>query len=389
MIEKQTQLKNYIDLNVIQLIAYKIVDAYKMFPAPKFIKDATQNLETLELKQRVIHIITVLNKYLPGDYKQTATILTHIKDNWKTTNKSYEVKNKQKLVPATIGFAAWPFIDYVSHYGLEHPKLSLKLIKHLTPLFSAEFAIRPFIINHYDITYKELQKWCNDKDEQVRRLVSEGSRPRLPWGQQLPQFCKDPKPVLALLENLKDDPSETVRRSVANNLNDITKDNPEIVINTCINWLQGKNGKSVSKERKWIINHATRTLVKAGHPQVFALLGFTQSPKISVSELKVNKKQVRIGDKITFSVNVKSEAPKSTQNVVVDYALHFMKNNGQSNPKVFKLKTLKIKPDEAIKISKSHSFQKISTRKYYPGTHSVELLINGISYGKTDFKLTE
>ncbi|MBL4575964.1 MAG: DNA alkylation repair protein [Opitutaceae bacterium] len=347
----------------------KIIDE---FPFDRFVKDALNGLAELELKQRVHHLIDVLHKYLPSDFTEAAEVLHCVKENWDWGNKedSFSV------------FAGWPLIDYVSVYGRGHSKISLELLKDLTPLSSAEFAIRPFLMQNAKQTEKVLLKWCRDKDEHVRRLVSEGIRPRLPWGIRLQQYCEDPLPVLKLLEQLKSDKSEYVRRSVANNLNDISKDHPDLVLKTCQAWLKEGN-----KDTEWIIRHGTRSLVKAGHQEVFQWLGFSVSPKLSLEVFRVGKNQIKMGDKLSLFVKLKSKS-KKTQHLAVDYAIHHMKANGQLTAKVFKWKVFSLGMDDSIEISKAHLFKAITTRKYYKGKHRVELLINGKSYGIVDFTLS-
>jgi 3-methyladenine DNA glycosylase AlkC len=237
-------------------------------------------------------------------------------------------------------------------------------------------------MQHTELTLQRLEHWCRDPDEHVRRLVSEGTRPRLPWGPRLPQFIADPSPVFRLLEKLKDDPGEYVRRSVANNLNDISKDHPEAVIACCRRWQ-----KTPTKERSWVIRHATRTLVKAGHPDIFGLLGYTEDPCIKLLSMNVAPKKVRLGDPLQFSLKLKSES-KSIQTVVVDYAVHHIKATGKTNAKVFKFRTLEMAPGETVALAKRHTIKLITTRKYYPGKHAIEILINGKTFGKSGFTLS-
>jgi 3-methyladenine DNA glycosylase AlkC len=368
---EQRLMKDGLGAAAVERIAESFVRIMPGFSKQKFINDALSELQALELKGRVRHIINVLNTYLPDDFAKTAETLIRLKPNWIPGDPDDNLS----------GFAAWPIIDYVGEHGLDHPKKALEVLKELTSMFSAEFAIRPFIIEHFELTFQTLDKWCTDPDEHVRRLVSEGSRPRLPWGQQLPQFIEDPAPVFHLLEKLKDDPSEYVRRSVANNLNDISKDHPEAVIACCKRWKM-----NASPERQWIIRHATRTLVKAGHPEVFGLLGYTENPKLAFKRLNVSPKAIQLGEFIEFSFQLQSTSSK-TQTIVIDYAIHHMKANGQTSPKVFKFRTLKIAPGETIELIKRHAIKPITTRKYYSGEHAVEILINGKTFGRVGFTL--
>ncbi len=342
------------------------------FPVKKFKKLAHSGLEALELKARVHHIIAALHAVLPKPLEESAPLFFAVKQHWDYGDSNDSLK----------GFAAWPIIDYIASHGLNHPELALPLLKHLTPLFSAEFALRPFLTHHPKISYTTLQQWLSDDDPHVRRLVSEGSRPRLPWGTQLPQYIENPAPVLALLESLKDDPSDYVRRSVANSLNDISKNHPDLVIQTCQRWQ-----KKASPERLWIIRHATRTLIKAGHPGSFALLGHTANPQLLPPQLQLDKKQLAVGESLSFNVTLHSSV-QQPQSIVLDYAIHYVKANGQSSPKTFKLKSFTLAPGERLTISHTRSFKEITTRRYYPGDHTLELLINGSSAGKKQFLLT-
>lgn len=364
-------MKDHINAAAIGHIASVFSKAMPEFDNAAFRKDCIKPLKTLELKQRVNHVIHTLHQYLPSDFKVTAKILHRVKQHWHTGTTS-----------GWSSFAAWPVIDYVGVYGIDHPRLALPLLKELTPLFSAEFAIRYFLVEHFDITHSYLAEWCFDNDEHVRRLVSEGSRPRLPWGLRLHALCNDPSPILPLLEQLNNDPSPYVRKSVANSLNDIAKDNPDIAINTCKSWQN-----EASAETQWIIRHATRSLVKAGNRDVLELLGYTSSPKVSAGNLLLDKTTIALGDTLHFSLNIASKS-RQDQRLVIDYAIHHVKANGRSTAKVFKLKTLTLNANESVDIAKKHAFKKITTRQYYSGTHRIEILVNGISVTVTDFLLT-
>ncbi len=364
-------LKEGLNAKAISRISGAFKGVYPAFQVQRFEKDCLDGLDSLELKQRIQHIIVVLHQCLPDDFEQTADLLLTIKKVWDYGDANDPLR----------GFAAWAITDYVGEHGLEHPHKSLQVLEYLTDLFSSEFAIRFFILHHYDISYEKLLSWAGHKDEHIRRLASEGCRPRLPWGMRLQQFCKDPQPLVAILEKLKNDSSEYVRRSVANNLNDIAKDNPDFVINLCQQW-----SKDASPHTQWIIKHATRTLVKNGHPQVFALLGYTHKPKLKLNSLSVNKPQIKLGESISFEAAVRSES-KQDQTLVIDYAVHHVKANGKTTAKVFKLKTLNIAAGETVILSKTQKFKAITTRRYYAGIHTFELLVNGVGLGSIEFDL--
>ena len=346
------------------------------FDEGAFVGEALDGLDRLELKQRVNHLIAVLARYLPADFSQCAPLLMALPAHWDRGDPDDPLR----------GFAAWPVTDYVGVHGLEEPELALSVLRALTGLFSAEFAIRPLLIEHPALTLATLQAWAADPDPHVRRLVSEGCRPRLPWGVRLPVFCREPQPVLALLELLKDDDSEYVRRSVANNLNDIAKDNPHLVIDICRRWHGELAGLASADQRRWIIRHGCRSLIKSGHPEVFGLLGYTATPQLAVEPLTLQQESVVIGDSQVFGFSLRSTA-KTAQTLVVDYAVHHRKSNGKQQAKVFKLKNVALAPGEVMQLSKSHSFKKVTTRTYYPGAHGIEILINGVAHGRIDFQL--
>lgn len=369
--EAGTLMKDSLGGDAVQRISAALLAAGADFPEDAFCRDAMSVLESLELKGRVRHLITVMGRHLPPSFPEAAVILGKIRDHWE------QREDDERL----MFFAAWPLIDYVAEHGLNHPHIALPLLRYLTPLFTAEFAVRPFIEVHPEETFTQLQMWCMDSDPHVRRLASEGCRPRLPWGKQLPEFIRDPGPVLRLLENLKDDPSDYVRKSVANNLNDISKDHPGLVIETCRRWKKQK-----VSGRDWIIRHATRTLVKDGHPDVFPLLGFTRRPKIRVTGPTLSSGHLMLGEPLGFSAVVES-ASQDKQSVVIDYAVHYMRANGRTNAKVFKWKNLKLRPGQKVEITKSHAFKAVSTRRHYAGTHKIEVLVNGRARANAEFEL--
>ena len=368
---EKSLMKNSLGKQAAERIAQTLKPILPGFSPSRFVRQATDGIEPLELKERLRHFIDVLSRHLPADFNRAADVLAQIPGTW--------VRGKSG--DSLQGFAAWPLIDYVPHRGMEYPERALDLLHDLTPLFSAEFAVRPFLKRHFSPTYNRMLDWCRDPDHHVRRLASEGSRPRLPWGERLPQFIADPEPGLVLLELLKDDPSEYVRRSVANHLNDISKDHPKLVVDRCLHWL-----KDASPERAWIVRHGTRTLVKAGLPEVFPLLGFAEKPQIAVRDFVTDRSTLRFGDTLRFAFTVESRS-RVEQRLVLDYGIHFMKANGTLNRKVFKLKQVTLRPGESIRVEKAHAVRPITTRRYYPGEHRIELLVNGTSYAEAPFLL--
>ena len=331
-----------------------------------------RGLARLELKPRVGHVAAQLATFLPRDYGRALAIVVRASERWDRGDDEDPLR----------GFAAWPLFHFIEHHGAGDFTRSMAALHSMTHLFSAEFAVRPFIACYPERAFAVLRRWTKDESEHVRRLASEGARSRLPWATRVPALIDDPSPVLALLDRLKDDPALYVRRSVANNLNDIAKDHPDRVIDVCEAWLDG-----ASKERRWIVQHATRTLVKSGHPRVWALLGFTRRPQVEVSKIAVSPRRVRVGDEVSFSFHLASTA-RIGQRLVVDYAVWFVKASGGSSRKVFKLKIVKVAPRQVTTLSCRHSFRKISTRMYHPGQHAIEILVNGNVEGRAEFALS-
>lgn len=364
-------MKDGLDKAAVSRLSSSLSPLFPDFENLTFQMEAFARLDSLELKERVTFLIELLGKHLPDDFEQTARTLWGLPNVW----------DKGHADDSLAAFAAWPIIDYIAEYGIDYPELSLETLRRLTPLFTAEFAIRPFLLEHEELTLTCLSGWLFDEDENVRRLVSEGTRPRLPWGKVLRPFIENPEEPLNLLDGLKDDPSEYVRRSVANHLNDISKDNPNIMLQWCEMWLQ-----KPTPERQWIVRHATRTLIKDGHPRALALLGYAANPDVLVRNLVLDADQIMSGQLLSFTFDIESTASQS-QKLVIDYAVHFVKASGKTQPKVFKLKSIDLAPGKHQRIAKSHSFQPITTRKYYEGEHHIELLINGISHGQQSFML--
>jgi len=270
------------------------------------------------------------------------------------------------------------FQDYVECYGLHDFATSIDALAHFTKHASSEFAVRAFILQDEKRMMKQIAQWAKADNHHVRRLASEGCRPRLPWAISLPAFKKNPKPVLSILKTLMKDDSEYVRRSVANNLNDISKDHPELIIAWAQQWL----GRNKNTDR--LIKHACRTLLKQGNPQVMALFGFTTPSYLKVSSLKL-KQEVTMGEVLDFSFLVKSQKEKLGK-CRLEFAIDFVKANGSLNRKVFKIAEADYAKKEKH-ITKHFSFKKISTRKYYAGTHHLSIIINGVEQTSKTFCL--
>lgn len=289
--------------------------------------------------------------------------------------------------PACTGWMVWPITEAVAtrSTGAGTAKAfdtGLGLLKKLTPRLTAEFALRTMLISDLDRALVAAQRWTRDKDEHVRRLASEGTRHYLPWARRVPGLLEKPEVTLPIIEALYRDPSDYVRRSVANHLNDLSRQHAEIVVDTAARWLAESDDNT---DR--LVRHALRTLVKRGDPKALALLGFSAPTSLGLTGLTVDP-TVRVGGKVAMSA-VLTNAGDEPIKVVVDYSIGFRKANGTIAHKVFKLVARTVGPREQVDIAKSHSFAPITTRRYYPGGHELAVQVNGQRMGLAEFELLE
>lgn len=349
--------KNIYNQQTITKLANEIQNFYPLFQKERFI-DAliNENWEQKELKERMRCITLALGEFLPQEYPKALGIL-------------YKIQNKFH------GLFHLIFPDFVEVYGLEYFDESIEALKLFTARCSSEFAIRVYLIKYPDLI-DILKQWTQDESEHIRRLATEGCRPRLPWGMALPNYKNDPSKVLEVLELLKDDESEYVRKSVANNLNDISKDNPLIVKEVFKNWY----GKS--KKTDWIIKHAARGLLKDGDIEVLELFGFL-TKDIAVSNVKVDN-FVKLNDYLKFSFIISSN--QALGKLRLEYKIGLLRQNGKVNYKVFKISERDEKSNEIV-IEKSHHFKEVTTRRYYGGIHSLIIVVNGKEFDTKEFKL--
>lgn len=358
---ESTAFKNMINAEVAQYIADKLVIVHPPFPAAEFMQKVVAQLDALELKARISMMAKELRATLPADYPTAVAILINAMcstpPNPKPTMEG--------------GFSIAPIAQFVEDFGLDHPDVSLDTLPEITKRFTSEFAIRPYLMRYPEKTLARCQQWAVDPNPHVRRMVSEGTRTRLPWGPRLPQFISDPAPVLALLEMLKDDPALYVRKSVANNLNDLTKDHPELILTVLARWNEG-----ASDERRWIIKHALRTLIKQGHPAALAILGVGDGADLHISRFDIAPNQIRLGEAVKMTAVLENQGEVAVD-VVMDYVVHHVKKNGGSSPKVFKWLTRTLQPGQTLTVQKSHGVKPVTTRVYYGGRHVVELQVNG------------
>lgn len=359
-------LKNLINPDTARRTAEVLAAAWPDFPAKLFLDDILPQIETLELMQRGQLIANAMRNHLPADFPAAAHIL-------KTTLPTQHQ-------PGIGGWALLSYNQFVAQHGLLHMEIALDLLKALTPHFTAEFGIRSFIHQDQEKALSIISGWTGDPNHHVRRLASEGTRPRLPWAMRLPSLVRNPKPLIPLLETLLDDEEDYVRRSVANSLNDIAKDHPDLVADFVQRHAQG-----ASKNRLWLLKHASRTLLKKGHVQALANFGFADADAVK-AELALKTVQLDFPGTLEFSVTL-TNASETPQSVMLDYAIHHQKKDGTLSAKMFKGKALVLKPGETVGLQRRHAFRPITTRVYYPGRHRIEIHVNGRSMAGTDFIL--
>ncbi|CAK7031395.1 MAG: putative protein YhaZ [Desulfovibrio sp.] len=359
-------LKNRYNYESLHDLALRVSAAYPSFPVDAFVADIMdETWDALELKARMRQITINMGRHLLRDYEQALGILD-------TVIAGY---------PAGFtDFTLLCFPDFIEVHGQDtcHWDVSMAALERYTAYSTAEFAVRPFIIKHEARMMAQMAAWARHDNEHVRRLASEGCRPALPWGQALARFKKDPLPVLAILEQLKSDPSLYVRKSVANNLNDISKTHPDLVTKTVRDW-HGKNAHT-----DWIVKHACRTLLKKGNKDVLGIFGFADADCLHIDGFALGAASVSIGEAITFSFTI--EAKKDAR-VRLEYGIDYMKANGRRNRKIFQISEISLPKNGKKSYTKNHSFAEVSTRKHYAGTHSVTLLVNGEERGTLDFEV--
>ncbi len=345
-------------------LASEIQSVYRGFPADEFIQATMDKTwEDLGFKQRVLQISSNLGKYLPAAYEAAIRTIDQVIPNYAI---------------CFDGFALF-FPAFVELFGQDEENwdISMAALARYTPYASSEFAVRSFLIKDEERMMAQMYAWSEDENEHVRRLSSEGCRPRLPWGQALTSFKKDPSPILPILENLKTDSSLYVRRSVANNLNDISKTHPDLVRELAEKWY-GKNDNT-----DWILRHGCRTLLKKGKEDVLKLFGYNDAA-VAVRDFALESAAVRIGQDILFSFTVLAESAVKAR---IEYGIDYVKASGKRTRKLFKLSEITLKEKEKRFYRKKHSFKNLSTRKHYPGIHTLTLIINGRECGKADFEL--
>ena len=355
-------LKDKLNYDSLHEFAMAVQAVYSSFLADEFIKSTMdETWADLELKARGRQISINLGKYLPADYIAAIGII-------------------DKVALTYDGFCKYCFPDFVEVFGQDEINwpVSIDALERYTQYASAELAVRPFIIKHEERMMARMYAWSKHKSAHLRRLASEGCRPALPWGMALNSFKKDPTPILPILEQLKTDPSEDVRRSVANNINDISKTHPQLVVELAKSWY-GKN-----EHTNWIVKHGCRTLLKKGNRDILAIFGYDDVAAVDVADFTVTPAAISLGGDITFSFAI---TVKEATKVRLEYGIDYVKANGKRNRKIFQISEISLKKNERKSYTKNHSFADLSTRKHYPGIHSIVLMVNGIEREKLDFNV--
>lgn len=352
-------LKDQFNAATVRRIAAELHAAHPALDVDAFVRRASR-LGPLSLTERGRHVAAAMRAALPPDVPAALDVIT----------RSFGPPLAQAEGHGMSVFRYLPHAYFIAEHGLDHLDASMAATHALTQRFTGEFTVRPFLERHTAAMLGVLARWAADPSEHVRRLVSEGTRPRLPWAPRLAVFERDPAPVLALLTALRDDPSEYVRRSVANHLNDLTKTHAPLVLDLAERWREG-----APEPRVRLLRHALRTLVKAGDPRALAVLGARANARARVTGA-LSPKRLAIGESLRVSVTVTSEEP-GPADFVVDATVHFVRADGSARAKVFKLRAVTLGPGESATVGRTVSFRQHSTRTHHPGRHRVDALVNG------------
>lgn len=372
------ELKAFFSPALVRRMANEIAAVHRAFPKDAFVRDATRGLERHELKGRAQHIASALKQHLPQDYPRALDVLVR--------SLGPEFESEETLGHGMAPFFYLPHTMFVAEHGLEHFELSMKAQHELTRRCSCEFSVRAYLERWPDETLAVLKRWTRDPNAHVRRLVSEGTRPRLPWALRVSWIESQPERVLPLLEALKDDRASTVRRSVANHLNDLSKKHTALAFEIAERWLDG-----ASDERRELVEHALRSAAKRGEPRALALLGFGARAEVEVVNSSFTPARVAIGGSTRARVEVRDTRKaraKGAQKLSAELVVHFVKANGKSSAKVFQLAQLSLAPGEQSVLEKTISLAVHTTRKPYPGRHAVDVRFNGASTALGAFVVT-
>ncbi len=324
--------------------------------------------DKMELKARYHHIAVCMANFLPEDYHSAIKFIV----------SQLEALKTEGINVGSYEYLFYP--DFIETYGQEHFDASLEAMEQITAYISCEFAIRPFLKKHQKKVMSWLLQLSKHSHPNVRRFSSEGCRPKLPWGGINYSLVEDPSPILPILENLKSDDSLFVRKSVANNLNDISKDHPDLVLKIARQW------KNYSTHTNWIIKHGCRTLLKDGHPEAMLLFDYAASQHFELSGFQINTPKVILGKELHFSYHIQNTSKQNCK-LRLEYGIYFLKANGKLNRKVFKISEKELGPNESFEVNRKHVLKPMTTRTYYEGQHKLSVIINGNEIEESDFHL--
>ena len=376
--------KNLIGPATVQAVSHHLHRVHRRFDQAGFESQALTGLEALEFKARAQHLAQALMAHLPDDFDRCAGLLEASLKRVPAPRFEHDPDKElgalQTDDTGVAGWALWAYGEVIAQRGLDQPERALQALHAITQRFTAEFAIRPFIQAHPERVFPILQQWLDEPSAHVRRLVSEGSRPRLPWGLRLQGLVRDPSPTLPLLHRLQDDPTEYVRRSVANHLNDIGKDHPEWLVG----WvMQHRDDAHATRNR--LLRHASRHLIKQGHTGMLDCWG-VGGEFVGEVVLSVSRRTVRIGEALPLVVTL-TAGGKAPQTLEVDVRVHYRKADGQLRPKVFKGRRLTLAPGEQFSWTQAVSFKPVSTRALHPGPQAIDVAVNGQPLGWVEVTL--
>ncbi len=362
--------KNWLNPKVAEQIAMAIKRNQKSFDQLTFLKNINKELENLELKERVHFLSEKLHAHLPKNQQKATVLLVGA------------LKRNDQDQVGLSGVALWPLTHYISIYGLEYFDQSMEALKEMTKLFTSEFAVRAFFLQDQKRFLKIIKEWMKDDNEHVRRLVSEGLRPLLPWGVKLEAVARDPMITWGILDALKNDPSEYVRKSVANHINDHTKNHPEFVIEKLMQW---HLSEKKTKEVDWVIRHGSRSLIKKGYLKSFVFHG-VEGQLIEVGQQKILTKKVNLGESLKVRLVVENKSHKIAT-VILDHEIYLLKKNKSHTIKIFKGKKIKLAANQSCQLELKIPLKAVTTRVYYPGRHYWNVKINGVNQTRLPFEL--
>ena len=357
-----SQLKHHFDGQCARRIAAMLQPLLPTFAGDDYAAAVDARVAPLELKARVQVLSEELHARLPDDYLTAVQLLT--------ASLGEELREGQGMFNES--WYLMPVAHYIETYGLAHPEQSLDAIEQITRRHTGEYAIRPYLRDWHELTMQRVTAWAQSPSHNVRRLASEGIRPRLPWATRYEPFIQNPEPVIRILDLLNNDPSPYVRTSVANNLNDISKDHPALALDTATRWL----AECDSDATHWIIHKGLRSLIKAGHPEALALIGAAPDPAIRVSAIRLDNDRPRIGGHMTITATISNHS-RQTRDILVDYHIHYRHADGSLHPAAYKMGRLRFGAGESATIQKRHPFRLIKTRRYHPGQHGLTIQANG------------